>query len=221
LKSPHPHFQIGVLHFSKTIMAKNLKPFVTVSREAGSGGKLVAKKLARELGFKLYDDELIKLIARKTKLRKKVVEKLDEKERGFMEDLLHRLLNPEYVSSQTYIKSLCQVIKALSLKGKVVILGRGGNFVTSLKNGLHVRVIAPFWDRVKYTMKYEKRSMKNAIGQVRKYDKERKEFIRQFFGKNPSNIDYYDLVLNTEELSVDEAVAVAAEAFKQKFKRRE
>jgi len=200
-------------------MQKKTKPFITVSREAGSGGKLVAKKLAKTLGFKFYDDELIKLTAQKAKLRKKVVEKLDEKERGFMEDLVHRLLNPEYVSSQTYIKSLCQVIKALSLKGKVVILGRGSNFVTSAENGLHIRVIAPFWDRVKYTMKYEKRSMKNAIDRVRKYDRERKEFIRQFFGKNPSNIDYYDLVLNTEKLSVDEAVGVAVEGFKQKFKK--
>lgn len=198
-------------------MTKRAKPFITVSREAGSGGKLVAKRLAKELGFKFYDDELIKLTARKANLRKKVVAKLDEKERSFLDDLLHRLLNPEYVSSQTYIKSLCQVIEALSLKGGVVILGRGGSFITSFGNGLHIRVIAPFWDRVKYTVKYEKRSMKNSIARVRKYDRERKEFVRQYFGKNPSNTDYYDLVLNTEILRVDEAVAVAAEGFRRKF----
>lgn len=200
-------------------MKRDIRPFITISREAGSGGKLVAKKLAKKLGFEFYDDELIKLTARKANLRKKVVAKLDEKERSFVNDLLHRLLNPEYVSSQTYIKSLCEVIKALSLKGGVVILGRGGNFITSPESGLHVRVIAPFWKRVKYTVKYEKRSMKNAIKRVRKYDKERKEFVRQYFDKNPSNTDYYDLVLNTELLSVDQAATTAVEAFKQKFKK--
>ena len=194
-----------------------MRPFITVSREAGSGGKLVAKKLAKELNFKFYDKKLIELIAKKASLRKRVVAKLDEKERGFLDDLLHRLLNPEYVSSQTYIKSLCQVIEALSLKGKVVILGRAGNFIASRENGLHIRVIAPFWMRAKYTSKYENRSMKNAIARVRKHDRERKEFVKQYFGKDPSNIDYYDLLLNTEELTIDQAVAIAKETFKKKF----
>lgn len=198
-------------------MKQKFKPFITVSREAGSGGKLVAKKAAKKLKLKFYDKELLELIAQKVGRRKKVIAKLDERERGFLDDLLHSLLNPEYLAEQTYIKSLCQVIEALSLRGGCVVLGKGGNFITSHKKGLHVRVIAPFWTRVGYTAKYEKRSMKNAIVRVRKYDKHRKEFIQQYFGKNPSNTNYYDLVINTQYLSIDEVVEAVAAAYREKF----
>jgi cytidylate kinase len=198
-------------------MKRKIKPFITVSREAGSGGKLVAKKLAKALGFGFYDDELIDLTAKKANLRRRVVARLDERERTFVSDLMHKLLNPEYVHSQTYIKSLCEVVEALSIGGGVVILGRGGNFITSQDSGLHIRVVAPFWTRVNYTVCYEKRSMRDAKKRVKEYDRERKEFIKQYFDKNPSNPEYYDLVLNTENLTIDEAVAAGLIAFSKKF----
>ena len=200
-------------------MKKKFIPFITVSREAGSGGKLIAKKVAKSLGLKFYDKKLLELIAKQAGRRKKVITKLDERERGFLDDLIYSLLSPEYLAEQTYIKSLCKVVKALSLQGGCVILGRGGNFIASHKNGLHVRVVAPFWVRAGYTAKYEKRSLKNAIERVRKYDRDRKEFIQQYFGKNPSNTNYYDLVINTQYLSIDEAVEAVAEAYRQKFGR--
>lgn len=200
-------------------MKKKFKPFITVSREAGSGGKLIAQRVAKRLRLKFYDKKLLELIAQKAGRRKKVVAKLDEKERGFLDDLLHSLLNPEYLAEQTYIKSLCQVIEALSLKGDCVILGRGGNFITSHKTGLHVRVVAPFWTRAGYTAKYEKRSLKNAVKRVRRHDRHRKEFVQQYFGKNPSNANYYDVVINTQYLSIDEGVEAVVVAYKQKFKK--
>lgn len=200
-------------------VTKSFRAFITFSREAGSGGKLIAQKVVKELGLEFYDKKLLELIARKAGRRKKVIAKLDEKERGFLTDLVNSLLNPEYLAEQTYIKSLCEVIKALSLKGGCVILGRGGNFITSRRNGLHVRVIAPFWVRVNYTVQYEHRSVKNAISRVRKHDRHRKEFIKQYFDKDPSNTNYYDLVINTQYLSIDEAVEAVETAYREKFKK--
>lgn len=193
--------------------------FMTVSREAGSGGKLIAKMLAKKLKFKFYDKEIIGLVARFAKTRKAVIAKLDEKERTLVDDVVHKLLNPEYVSTQTYIKSLCQMIEALSLKGRVVILGRGANFITSRQEGFHVRVIAPFPVRVAYTIKYEGRGEKESWRRVKKFDRARKEFIRQFFHRNPSNTNYYDLVVNTEKLTLEQATQTIMVAFKQKLFR--
>lgn len=198
-------------------MAKKSPPFITVSREAGSGGKLIAQTLAKRLKFEFYDEELVDLVAKNAQKRKKVIAKLDEKERTFLDDLVHKLLNPEYVSAQTYIKSLVEVVKTLGLKGQAVILGRAANFMTSRQNGLHVRVVAPYLVRVGYTMKYEKRSEKEARYRVKKFDQDRKEFVRQYFHKDPSNTNYYDLVVSTEQLTIDQAVGAILEAFGEKF----
>lgn len=193
------------------------KPFITVSREAGSGGRVIAKKVAKKLNLLYYDKKLIEMTSNKSKKRKALISSLDEKERGFVDDLVHSLLNPDYVSEQTFIKSLFEVVLSVARKGHCVIIGRGANFITSEYGGLNVRIVAPFLVRAGYTSKYEKRSLYESRERVKKFDKERKKYIRQYFGKNASNANYYDLVINTTYLTVDEAVDIVVAAFRAKF----
>ncbi len=194
-----------------------VKPFVTISRESGSGGRPIAEAVAKKLGFKLYDRKLIELTAKKAKKRKALIANLDEKDRGFVDDLVHSLLNPDYVSEMTYLKHLCEVVLSVARKGNCVILGRGANFITSQYGGLHVRLAAPFLVRAGYTAQYESYTIYEARERVKKVDKDRKEFIKQYFGKNPSNANYYDLVVNTTYLQVKEARGVILAAFREKF----
>jgi len=202
---------------NKSFRRLPVRPFITVSREAGSGGSLVAKAVAKKLGFKFYHKEIIDLIAKKAKKRKQLIKSLDEKERGFVDDLVHSLLNPEYVSEQLYINNLCKVVLSLARKGNCVILGRGGNFIAGQYGGLHVRIAAPFLVRAGYTAQYEGYAIYKARERVRKFDKNRKEFIKQYFGKDPSNANYYDLVVNTTYLNIKQVRDIVITAFKQKF----
>ena len=194
-----------------------VKPFITISREAGSGGKPIAKAVAKKLKFKLYDHRLIKMTAEKAKTRDALIASLDERDRSFVEDLVHSFLNPEYVSETEYTKNLFEVILSLARKGNCVILGRGGNFITNQFGGLHVRIVAPFLVRAGYTAQYEGYTIYEARERMKKYDHERKEFIKQYFGKDASNANYYDLVINTTYLQVKEETEINLHAFKQKF----
>ncbi len=208
-----------VLQDKSKILKRKMKvrPFITISREAGSGGKIVAGLAAKKLGFKFYHKSLIELTAKKAKQRKALIAGLDERDRSFMDDLVHSLLNPEYVSEQTYIKSLCEVILSLARKGNCIILGRGGNFITSQYGGLHVRVAAPFLIRAGYTSQYEGYTLYEAKERVKKFDKRRKQFVKQYFSHDPSNSNYYDLLINTTYLSVEQAADIVVAAFKKKY----
>lgn len=194
-----------------------IRPFITVSRESGSGGKHIAKAVAKKLKFKVYDKKLIELTAKKAKKRKALIESLDEKDRGFVEDLVHSLLNPDYVSEETYLKNLCEVILTIARKGNCVIIGRGANFIASQYGGLHVRIAAPFLVRAGYISQFEKYTIYEARERMKLMDKERKEFIQQSFGKDPSNANYYDLVINTTYFNIEQARDIVIEAFKKKF----
>ena len=46
---------------------RTIKPFITISRESGSGGKPIARSVAKKLGFTIYDKRLIEMTAKKTK----------------------------------------------------------------------------------------------------------------------------------------------------------
>jgi len=193
------------------------KPFITISRESGGGGKLIAKKVAKKLGYKLYDKKLIDLVAKEVKRRKNLIESLDEKDRGLVEDLVLSMFSPDYVAKETFFKHLCHVVITAARKGNCVILGRGANFITNYFGGFHVRVVAPYLIRSGYTAKYEKYSIYEARERVKRFDKERKEYIKTHFDKDPSNANYYDLVVNTSYLNLDQAANIIVAAFKQKF----
>jgi len=134
-----------------------------------------------------------------------------------VEDIVQSFFNPDYVAGETYFKHLCRITMTLARKGNCVILGRGANFITSDYGGLHVRIVAPFLVRAGYTAQYEGYTIYEARERMQQFDKERKDFIKEYFGKDPSNANYYDLVINTAELKPEIAAEVILTAFKKKF----
>jgi cytidylate kinase len=193
------------------------KPFITVSRDPGSGGKPIAKALAERLNYKFYDEELINAIAKSAKARKEVLEKVDEKQRTIMEDLVHSILNPEYISEHRYIKHLVKVVLHLAKEGNAVFLGRGTNFITPNASGLHVRITAPYRVCVSRAVHYEKIPHQKAREIIREIAAEREGFVKQYFGKDANNPKYYDLTINTTYMTIEQAVDIIEVAFKHKL----
>jgi len=114
----------------ETILPKSsFNPFITISRESGSGGAPIAKMVAGSLGFELYDEKFVEAIAKSAKKRTELIKSVDEKARGLVADVLQSVLNPEYISDMTYIRHAAKVVLTRAHKGKVVFLDRGANFM--------------------------------------------------------------------------------------------
>jgi len=192
-------------------------PFITFSRDAGSGGKLIAQMVAKKLKFTFYDDQLLDEIANITKTKKLYLKAVDEKHHCLFKDLIQSLLNINYVDPLVYQQSLVQVIIRKARQGRVVFLGRGANFITPQDKGLHVRITAPFMTRVQNTIKYEGFSYEQAVKLVSKVDRHRTTFVKDVFGKDLRKPEYYDLVINTAHFPLEAAVEVVLKAFKTKF----
>jgi len=193
------------------------KPFITIAREPGSGGVPIANAVAQKLGFLCVDEQLIDEVASSTKLRKELIRAVDEKSRTHVEDIVQSLLNSDYVDDVKYITELTKVILTYALQGKVVIVGRGANFLTPVGKGLHVNITAPYEVRVKRAMDYEGFSKKKAEEVIAKVEKERKDFVKQYFRKDPSKINSYDMTLNTSWFTVEQARDLIIDAFRHKF----
>lgn len=194
-----------------------LSPIITVSRDPGSGGRPIAEKLAKKMGFTYYGQELVDEIAKSAKLRKALLSEVDEKGRSLMIDFVHTLFNPDYVSDVEYMRHLCKVILSVAYKGKAVILGRGANFVVPAASALRVRITASDRVRQRRAVKYEGYTAEEANKINRETEKDRREFVKQYFGENVSQPKHYDLVLNTDFYTIDQSVSVISAAFRQKF----
>lgn len=194
-----------------------ISPFITVAREPGSGGAPIAKAVADKLGFEFVDDQIVEEIARSTKKRKSVIKDIDEKSRSRIDDMVHSLLNIEYLDDEEYITELVKTIIAYAHKGRCVILGRGANFITPFGKGLHVSITAPYLIRVRRAMDYEGLTEKQAKEVIANVEKEREDFVHQYFSSNVKQRNVFDLTINTTYFSVNKASNIIIEAFKQKF----
>src|SRR5476649_1663353 len=93
-----------------------VRPFITIAREPGSGGRPIARAVATKLGFACLDEQIIDEIAASTKKRKAIVQTIDEKTRSKIEDIVHSILNEEYLDDVKYITELTKVILSYALK---------------------------------------------------------------------------------------------------------
>jgi cytidylate kinase len=195
------------------------RPFITIAREPGSGGVPIASAVAKKLGFECVDEQLIYDIATSTKKRREIIKTVDEKSRGRIEDMVHSMLNPDYIDDVKYITELSKVVLTYAHKGKVVIVGRGANFITPFAKGLHVNITAPYEIRVKRAMDHEGHSREKAVEVIETVEKERKSFVKQYLRKDASKINSYDLTLNTTYFNVNQASDLIIEAFYKKFSK--
>lgn len=200
--------------------SEGFQPFITISREAGSGGRPVAEMIATSLKFELYDEKFVEAIAKSAKRRTELIKSVDEKARGAISDILQSVLNPEYISDMTYIRHATKVVLSRAQQGNVIFLDRGANFMVPADAGFRVRIQAPFEVRIRRAIKYEHIDAQQAREIIRKADTERRNFVRQYFNGNISNANYYDIVLNTTHMTLEDARDLIISAFKKKFRMK-
>jgi cytidylate kinase len=169
--------------------------FITFSRKMGANGTAIAKQVAEKMGYRFYDTEAIENEARKMGLLESIRE-IDEKS----PPLFQRLFSHKPTID---LDRLHSVIYELAARGDAVFLGRGSHLL--LKNfncALHVRVTASVEKRIQNLVQrgFNRDAARIAI---EKNDHDRGAFIKMAFGVDWERPELYDLMLNTEKLTVD------------------
>jgi cytidylate kinase len=191
-------------------------PYLLISRDKGAGGRQVASLIGRKLGWQVFDRQIVDAIAQRTRMRQQLVENLDEKTRGGLEEFLRHVLTKE-IGSTDYLAHLRQVLLTLGQQGDVAIVGRGAEYILPGQFGLRVRLVAPVDIRMERIARANGLVPEAAHALIAKVDEERKDFIHNQFQKDIRDPLNYDLVINTGPLSVEETAEVVLTALKQKL----
>ena len=181
---------------------------ITISREMGSGGQIIARKLADKLGYTLIDGESILKVATAYGLTADAVEKADEKPPAFVESLDTDL--------EIDLHLIEQIVLEAALKGDVIIYGRGGqDLLEGLNNVFRVRVVAPFDIRIERWAEREWLDPELARILVRKSDQQRAGFIKYYFDRDWNDPYNYELTINTTRISIEKAVDLICNGIKE------
>jgi cytidylate kinase len=185
---------------------------VTISREPGSGGRIVAAKLAEKLGLEVFHQEVIHEIAKSADVSEQLLETLDERGLSTLEDWISSLVYARYLWPDEYLQYLMKVIGTIGKHGRAVIVGRGANFVLPPEKRFSVRIVAPQKWRIQNVANEFKIPVEEARRRVIRTESNRRAFIRKYFNADIADTTNYDLIINAVTLSVDDAVNVISAA---------
>jgi cytidylate kinase len=191
---------------------KAIVPVVTVSREPGSGGRIVAQKLSARLGFEVFHQEVLHEMAKRAEVSKQLLATLDEKGLSILEDWISSLVDDRHLWPDQYLQHLMKVVGTIGKHGRAVVVGRGANFILPPEQRFRVRITASRRLRIENVVRTFNLSQDEAKRRVIKTESNRKAFIRKYFNADIADPINYDLVINTDTLAVDNAVDVIGAA---------
>ena len=184
---------------------------ITISREVGSGGRTIGRKLAEKLGIPCYDAELIQRIVEKSGYPADFVKEKGEDAAGgrlsmFMVD---RRLGPTHQDTLWKVQS--QVITELADKESCVIVGRCADYILQARaDCLTVFIHAAFDKRVaRVVNEYGEREDK-AEKRLKDKDKRRMSYYNYYTNKKWGQADNYHVCLASGELGIDKCVDLLA-----------
>jgi cytidylate kinase len=179
-------------------------PIVTIAHETGSGGPDIGMALAERLGYRYVDREMLSQAAKQYGVTEDKLTKLDETKPSLFERF--------DVETRQYLTVLQSGLLDVAEHDNAVINSRGGQvLLRGITHALRVRVIAPFDIRVKRVMKKmtgsgESMDLRTTTDMVRRSDNEKSGRIRYLYDVDWSDPALYDVVINTEKVSVEGAV---------------
>ena len=193
---------------------------ITLEREYGSGGGVIAEKVATRLGWKLWDQLLTDEIARRMDCDRRAIEEREERRdpayyrlfKAFMRGSFEGSLNAprmKMVDTDCIREVVQQILMEEAKTGNCVIVGRGSAYyLGSRRDAFHVFIYATYEEKVRRLMSIGK-SEKEANELAESVDRDRAAFIKRYFNVDWPARHCFHLMVNSslgDELAMETIV---------------
>lgn len=190
-----------------------MKKLVTISREYGSGGRIIGKLLAEKLKVPFYDKEIIDMAVEQSGYSREVIEGAELKAKSsFAYSLASALSFNEgttgsvlSVNDRLFLAQF-QVIREIGDTGSGVIVGRCADYVLREMPGVtNVFIYAEYEDRLKRAVEKYGDDPEKAEDIISTYDKARQNYYNYHTGMKWGEYKNYNLAINSSYISEEEA----------------
>jgi cytidylate kinase len=205
-------------------------PIVTVSRQYGSGGSEVADRVARALGWHLYDNDVVDQVASRLGITSAEVSAREERVPSLMERMTSAMALgvPEVMpiagdivahpSEERMVEMTQRVIEDAVRAGPAVLVGRGAQcMLAHREDALHVYCYSAFPDLVRYAIDHLGESPEEAPRRVQEVNHQREEYVKRHWKRDWRDLANYDLCVNTARLGLDGAAELITRVARERF----
>lgn len=201
---------------------------ITISREFGSGGREIGKRLADELKIAYYDKEIISRIANKTGMTEEYIQEVSEKGNysyPFQFAKSFAMYSNLQLSQTEILVEQQKILKEIAKQGDCIIVGRGANIILKEYTPMNIFVYADTQSKIKRCRQKNEnekeltdKEIQNKINQI---DKNRRKFHSII-----SNIEWgeksnYNLCINTTDIEIKNIISPLADYIKTWNRRKE
>ena len=179
--------------------------YITIERTYGSGGHKIAEQLAKRLNYRLYDRGVVVETCKRMGLSYDEVSSMDE------QNPIKTLFNApgeNLTMEEKIYNTEVEIIREAAKEPGCVFVGRSASEILKDRKCLKVFITASDDYRRKRAEIIEKIEKDKVDEVMRKFDKKREKFFTTHAGKNWGASEYFDLIINSEFISEDEAVAM-------------
>ncbi len=193
---------------------------ITISREFGSGGRELGKRLAEELGIPCYDHEIIEMIAKENGFDERYVANVSEKsiEAAYPMTIGHRFAMPSLPMMDQPIRVAAaqrQIIENFAQKGDCVIVGRCADAILEDMHPLNLFVYADMESRVQRCVdrapKGEDLTRSELERMIRQIDKQRRQYHQMYSDRRWGDKEGYHLCINTSDREIKDLIPALAD----------
>ncbi len=193
-----------------------MKKVITISRQYGSGGREIGKKLAETLGIPFYDNEIISRAAKESGFSETAFEAVEDKATNSLLYSIAMGMNV-FANQDVGFSGLSlddriflaqsNVIRKVAEEGPCVIVGRCADYILKDQdNVVNVFIRADLDFRIQRSVEVDGLTSEHAAETVLKKDKSRGNYYRYHTGERWDNLLNYDMVLRSDQIGIDQTV---------------
>lgn len=195
---------------------------VTITRQFGSLGRPIAKRMSEILGIEYYDRDIVDQAAEKLKLPVSVVDQEEEKAAKQSVNPFSRMQFPlgkgTNATQDKIFEAQENIIKFLAEKDSCIIVGRCSDFILSeMERSMHVYVYASYEARLKHCIEDLHMDETEAKRMMKSVDEARNSYHMQYAGYLPDDKRHKDILIDSSLFGVDGTAEFLAEAVRRKF----
>lgn len=196
---------------------------ITIGREFGSGGRELGRRLAENLGYAYYDQEILEEIASRTELSEKYVQSIVERRPMFSYPIhvghsFHPVINPAQDFGQKIYLEQCNILRELAEKSGCVIVGRCADYILKDCNPFRVFVYADMDSKIERCRRKGKGQENLTDKEMKKYildvDKHRARYYEFYTDQKWGDRKNYDICVNTTNEDIKKIANILARLFK-------
>lgn len=202
-----------------------MNKIITISREFGSGGREIGKRLSDKLGLAYYDREIVTEIAKQTGMTEEYIKNMSEKgiySYPFQFAKSFTMYSALQSNQTEVLVKQQEILKQIAEKGDCIIVGRGANVILKEYKPMNIFVYADMESKINRCRKKAKedenltdKEIENKIMQI---DKNRKNYHSIISNLEWGDKRNYHLCINTSQMEIKAIISSLADYIQNWFR---